>query len=102
MVSKLSAAGLIETLRGTGGGLRLARPPATINLADIIEAVEGPIAMPTCLEQGRAECCIEENCRVKPHCGIVTHAVRRAPAAGSIPPPSSFSHPRPHSLSGQP
>src|SRR3546814_10237858 len=78
MVSKLSAAGVIETLRGTGGGLRLARPPATINLADIIEAVEGPIAMTTCLEQGRAECCIEENCRVKPHWGIVNDAVRRS------------------------
>ena len=30
--------------RGTGGGVRLARPPAAISLADIVEAVEGPIA----------------------------------------------------------
>ncbi|MCM8732111.1 SUF system Fe-S cluster assembly regulator [Hephaestia sp. GCM10023244] len=90
LVSKLSGAGLIETLRGTGGGLRLARPPATINLADIIEAVEGPIAMTTCLEQGRAECCIEENCRVKPHWSIVNSAVRDALAAVSLASLSSF------------
>src|SRR3546814_21012785 len=61
LVSKLSAAGLIETLRGTGGGLRLARPPATTNLADIIEPVDGPIAMTTCLAQCRPECFLEEN-----------------------------------------
>src|SRR3546814_14584523 len=78
LVSKLSAAGLIETLRGTGGGLRLARPPATTNLADIIQAVAGPIAMTTCPEQGRAECCLAETCRVKPHSSTVTDAERGA------------------------
>src|SRR3546814_14462540 len=102
MVSKLSAAGVIETLRGTGGGLRLARPPATINLADIIEAVEGPIAMTTCLEQGRAECCIEENCRVKPHWGIVNDAVRGALAEVSLASLSSFPDTGRNSVTGQP
>ncbi len=45
LVSRLSAAGLIESARGTGGGFRLARPPAAISVADIVEAVEGPIAL---------------------------------------------------------
>ncbi|HVI99684.1 MAG TPA: Rrf2 family transcriptional regulator [Sphingomonas sp.] len=84
LVSRLSAAGLIETLRGTGGGLRLARPPAAINLADIIEAVEGPIAMTTCLEPGGHDCCLEDNCRVKPHWGVVNGAVRGALAGVSL------------------
>ena len=44
LVSKLSAAGLMRSSRGVGGGFKLARPPATITLADIVEAVEGPIA----------------------------------------------------------
>ena len=40
LVSRLSAAGLIESTRGTGGGFRLSRPPASISLADIVEAIE--------------------------------------------------------------
>ena len=54
LVSKLSSAGLIESTRGTGGGFRLSRPAAAISLADIVEAVEGPIAL-TVLRRERAE-----------------------------------------------
>lgn len=91
LVSRLSAAGLIETVRGTGGGLRLARPPATISLADMIEAVEGPIAMTTCLEDGRHDCGIEGTCCVRPHWSIVNEAVRGALAGVSL--ASLSSHP---------
>ena len=84
LVSRLSAAGLIETVRGTGGGLRLARPPATITLADMIEAVEGPIAMTACVEDGRHDCGIESTCCVRPHWSIVNEAVRGALAAVSL------------------
>jgi len=78
LVSRLSSAGLIESARGTGGGFRLARPAAAISLADIIEAVEGPIAMTACVDSGRHDCAIEENCRVKPHWNAVNGAVRGA------------------------
>lgn len=84
LVSRLSAAGLIESARGTGGGFRLARPPSAISLADIVEAIEGPIAMTACLEHGRHECCIEENCRVKPHWNVVNEAVRGSLAGVSL------------------
>ncbi len=84
LVSRLSSAGLIESTRGTGGGFRLARPPASISLADIIEAVEGPIAMTACVDEGRHDCLIEENCRVKPHWNVVNGAVRGALAGVSL------------------
>ncbi|VVT13100.1 SUF system Fe-S cluster assembly regulator [Sphingomonas sp. EC-HK361] len=84
LVSRLSAAGLLESARGTGGGFRLARPPAAISLADIVEAVEGPIAMTACVEEGRHDCAIEENCRVKPHWNVVNGAVRGALAGVSL------------------
>ena len=85
LVSRLSGAGLIESARGTGGGFRLARPAAAISLADIIEAIEGPIAMTTCVDEGgRHDCAIEENCRVKPHWNIVNGAVRGALAGVSL------------------
>src|SRR6187551_2078976 len=69
LVSKLSGAGLIESTRGTGGGFRLSRPPATISLADIVEAIEGPIAMTSCVDTGKHDCAVEGSCRVKPHMG---------------------------------
>lgn len=84
LVSRLSAAGLVESTRGTGGGFRLARPAAAISLADIIEAVEGPIALTACVDHGRHDCCIEENCRVKPHWNVVNGAVRGALAGISL------------------
>lgn len=84
LVSRLSAAGLIESARGTGGGFRLSRPPAAITLADIVEAIEGPIAMTACVDAGAHDCCIEENCRVKPHWSAVNGAVRDALAGVTL------------------
>jgi Rrf2 family protein len=84
LVSRLSAAGLIESARGTGGGFRLSRPPAAISLADIVEAIEGPIAMAACVDAGKHDCCVEESCRVKPHMGAVNGAVRGALAGVSL------------------
>lgn len=40
----LKKAGLVQTKRGARGGYRLAAPPDEINLADVIRAVEGPLA----------------------------------------------------------
>lgn len=84
LVSRLSSAGLIESARGSGGGFRLARPPRTITLADIVEAVDGPIALTACLDAGRHDCAVEGNCRVKPHWNAVNGAVRDALAAVTL------------------
>ena len=80
----LSSAGLIESSRGTGGGFRLARPPAAITLADIVEAIEGPIAMTPCVEHGRHDCAIEGSCDVRPHWDAVNGAVRGALAGVTL------------------
>ena len=78
LVSQLAAAGLLRSARGTGGGFALARPAAAISLADIVEAVEGPIALTACVEHGRHDCALEAHCRVKPHWASVNGAVRGA------------------------
>jgi Rrf2 family protein len=44
ILRELRHAGLVKTHRGADGGYQLARPPHEINLADIIRAVEGPLA----------------------------------------------------------
>jgi len=78
LVSKLSAAGLLRSSRGAGGGLKLARPAAAISLADIVEAVEGPIALTACVEHGRHDCALEGACSVRPHWDVVNQAMRGA------------------------
>ena len=78
VVSLLSKAGLLRATRGAGGGLQLARPAAAITLADIVEAVEGPIIMTSCVDAERHECALESACQVRPHMGVVNHAVRGA------------------------
>ncbi|MBB3347536.1 MULTISPECIES: SUF system Fe-S cluster assembly regulator [unclassified Sphingomonas] len=84
LVSRLAAAGLIDSTRGTGGGIRLARPPAMITLADVVEAVEGPIALTACVDAAEHDCAIEGNCRVKPHWNAVNQAVRGALAGVTL------------------
>ncbi len=81
LTGRLAAAGLLDTARGTGGGFRLARDAAEISLADIVEAVEGPIQMTSCLDAERHDCALESCCQVRPHMGIVNGAVRGALAA---------------------
>ena len=41
---ELKHAGIVQSQRGTAGGFRLARQPADISLADVIRAVDGPMA----------------------------------------------------------
>lgn len=78
LVSILTKAHLLRSVRGAGGGIQLARPAAAINLADIIEAVEGPIAMTNCVNASTCNCSIEPDCTVKPHWMVVNQAVRGA------------------------
>lgn len=76
LVSKLTAAGLLRSVRGAKGGLQLGRPAAAITVADIVEAVEGPIALTVCVEHGA--CDFEEGCSMKPHWPIINTALRSA------------------------
>jgi Rrf2 family protein len=83
LMGQLAAEGLLSSHRGAGGGFSLARPASAISLADIVEAVEGPIAMSAC-SGGGYDCALDSRCRVKPHLGLVGHAVRGALGAVSL------------------
>ena len=83
LVSRLTAAGLLRSTRGANGGLQLARPAAAITLADIVEAVEGPIALGACGD-GATDCAVEERCAVRPHWPVVNQALRGALANVSL------------------
>ena len=84
LMGKLASAGLLTSARGAGGGFTLARPVTEISLADIVEAVEGPIVLTSCVDAERHECALEAACQVRPHMGVVNHAVRGALGAVSL------------------
>jgi Rrf2 family protein len=86
LMQRLAAAGLLVGHRGAGGGYALSRPVTEISLADIVEAVEGPIAMTQCIghEDGTSDCALDVHCRVKPHMGIVGNAIRGALGAVTL------------------
>ena len=79
-----AASGLLSSARGASGGFALARPAQDISLADIVEAVEGPIALTMCSDSNNHECALDKHCRVKPHIGLVGNAVRGALGAVSL------------------
>ena len=85
LMGKLAQAGWLTSVRGFGGGFTLARGITDISLADIVEAVEGPIAMTQCSGSDEAsDCALDAHCRVKPHMGLVGQKVRGALHAVSL------------------
>lgn len=60
----LSRADLVDAVRGKGGGYLLAKPPSEISLLDVIEAVEGPLAVNLC--QNTPPKCEDLDCLVRP------------------------------------
>ena len=85
LMGMLAGAGLLTSTRGAQGGYVLTRPATSISLADIVEAVEGPIALTQCGGSSEAsDCALDAHCRIKPHMGVVGNAVRGALHAVSL------------------
>jgi Rrf2 family transcriptional regulator, nitric oxide-sensitive transcriptional repressor len=53
VVRRMSEAGLVATLRGRGGGVRLTRDPSTITVGDVMRAMEDDFAVVECLGPAR-------------------------------------------------
>ena len=85
LMGQLAASGLLSSVRGAGGGFTLAKPGSEISLAEIVEAVEGPIAMTICSgHDGVSDCALDAHCLVKPHMSIISNTVRGALGAVSL------------------
>lgn len=65
LLKVLSKAQLLVSRRGVQGGYRLARAPEQISVAEIISAVEGPIAMTECNVPGGEGCDRSKDCPMK-------------------------------------
>ncbi|MGH8131529.1 MAG: SUF system Fe-S cluster assembly regulator [Steroidobacteraceae bacterium] len=77
LLKELQHAGLVRSVRGAHGGYQLTRPAALINAAEIIDAVEGPVALTECAS-GAGNCGIESTCLVGHGWQRISRAIRRA------------------------
>lgn len=83
VLKELSHRGFLVSHRGVGGGYSLARPANEITVADVVSALEGPVALTECgahPAQGLA-CGLEPTCQVRGHMrlinGVIGDALRR-------------------------
>lgn len=64
VIQKLGQTGFVETIRGKGGGLRLAMPAAKINIGAVARAMEGPLCVVECMGDS-STCKIDSGCVLK-------------------------------------
>lgn len=65
VANSLGRAGVVEPVRGRGGGLRLATPADEIIVGRIVRLIEADFALVECFEGGKDECLITPSCRLK-------------------------------------
>ena len=61
LIHILNQKGYLESVRGKNGGIRLGRDPDKLSILDIVEAVEGPMALNICLKEPN-ECDLKDIC----------------------------------------
>lgn len=78
LAKELSKAGLVVSHRGRNGGYGLARAAESISVAEIVEALEGPIALTECSRPGKTDCGIEDTCLARASWDPVSRAIEDA------------------------
>ena len=73
VVHRLGTCGYVETVRGKGGGIRLARPPESIRLGDVVRDFEEDMAIVECFNEASNTCPIEPDCQLK---GVLRDSLR--------------------------
>jgi Rrf2 family protein len=66
IITPLSKAGYVTSLRGSSGGYRLAKNPSEYTVGDILRVMEGPLSPVACLENEANECPRAEFCPTLP------------------------------------
>lgn len=77
IVGSLAKAGVLTTRRGVGGGIDLARPPESLTLLEVVEAVQGPFAINQCLIH-TGSCERQSGCYVYPLWVKAQHEMKAA------------------------
>ena len=78
VLKTLSRSGLLVSHRGKHGGYSLAREPQLISVADMLEALEGPLSLTECATDMPTACDIESSCPVHSNWKVINRAVLEA------------------------
>ena len=73
VVHHLAKQGYVETTRGKGGGMRLARAPEQINVGAVVRGAEEDLAVVECFEEGNLNCPIVPACTLR---SVLARAMR--------------------------
>jgi FeS assembly SUF system regulator len=84
VLKALASAGLVTSQRGARGGYRLGRRLEAISVADVITAVDGPIALTACVDGSTACCDVSSVCAVKGRWDLVNTAIQESLGAISL------------------
>ncbi len=74
VVHQLGVDGLVDTVRGRNGGLRLKREPADINIGAVVRQTETDFYMAECFDPERLGCAYTSSCKLKGHLKAATSA----------------------------
>lgn len=78
LLATLAREGLLKSVRGAKGGYGLANPAYEISVAQIIAAIDGPIAITYCIEHGPGSCDVETLCPSRVGWQAINRAVQQA------------------------
>lgn len=78
VLKALAGSGMVSSQRGARGGYRLLRPLAAIPIADVIAAIDGPIALTACVDGQEGGCEVQSVCAVRGRWDLVNQAVYEA------------------------
>jgi FeS assembly SUF system regulator len=78
VLKMLAREGVLVSQRGTKGGYSLARRPEEITVAQIIRALEGPIAVTECTDRVNGDCGLETRCPVRTNWHRINEAIHEA------------------------
>lgn len=83
VVQKLDSAGVVETKRGRGGGVCFRKDPADITVLEVVEAVQGPVAINKCFVSNR-ECADRAACMIRRNLGGIQNDLTGLLAAATV------------------
>ncbi len=76
IMGALTRKGIVTSQRGLKGGFYLSQKTEKISLADIIEALEGPIGLTNCSQSKGDNCSIKDTCKLNGRWNSVDYAIR--------------------------